>query len=197
MPTASTSPKATKARAKATRKPAKARASKPTKARRTVKARPSTRAKASAAKGARTRAVHQTESAFRSSETATLQTAGVFGDYAERAVLIPVGAALIARDRVVNSVSDTISTYSSSSKTQAQLKKFERRGATARNRLEREVRKARVRVERELRQRRRVIGSTVSDIEDRSETFAKNGSDIAGRVPELATKLQERVLSLV
>jgi hypothetical protein len=197
MPTASTSPKATKARAKAARKPAKARTNKPTKARRIVKARPATQAKASAAKGARTRAVHQAESALRSTETATLQTAGVFGDYAERAVLIPVGAALIARDRVVNSVSDTISTYSSTSKTQAQLKRFERRGVTARNRLEREVRKARVRVERELRQRRRVIESTVSDIEDRSEAFAKNGSDIAGRVPELATKLQERVLSLV
>jgi hypothetical protein len=193
MPTARTSPKSTKA----ARKPAKARTSKPTKARRAVKARPSTQAKASAAKGARTRAVHQAESALRSTETATLQTAGVFGDYAERAVLIPVGAALIARDRVVDSVSDTISTYSSTSKTQAQLKRFERRGATARNRLEREVRKARVRVERELRQRRRVIESTVSDLEDRSEAFAKNGSDIAGRVPELATKLQERVLSLV
>ena len=197
MPTASTSPKATKARAKAARKPAKARTSKPVNARRIVKARPSTQAKASVAKGARTRAAHQAEAALRSTETATVQTAGVVGDYAERAVLIPVGAALIARDRVVTSVSDTISTYSSTSKTQAQLKRFERRGATARNRLEREVRKARVRVERELRQRRRTIESTVNDLEDRSEAFAKNGSDIAGRVPELATKLQERVLSLV
>jgi hypothetical protein len=183
MPTVSTSPrKAPKARAKkAARKPAAAK---------TVSARrPSTRSKASRAKGARTRAVHQSEAALRSSQTATKETAGVFGDYAERAVLIPVGAALIARDRVVNSVSDTISTYSSSSKTQAQLKKFERRGATARNRLEREVRKARVRVERQLRQRRRAIESTVSDIEGRSEAIAKNGNDIA-------TKLQERVLSL-
>jgi hypothetical protein len=160
MPTASTAPKATKARAKAARKPAAAKA--------------------------------------RQTRTATArETPAAFGDYAERAVLIPVGAALIARDRVVTSVSDTISTYSSSSKTQAQLKKFERRGATARNRLEREVRKARVRVERELRQRRRTIESTVSELEGRGEAIAKNGSDIAGRVPELATKLQERVLSLV
>jgi hypothetical protein len=191
MPTVSASPrKAPKARAKkAGRKPA---AAKSASARRT-----STQSKASHAKGARTRAAHQAESALRSSQTATKETAGVFGDYAERAVLIPVGAALIARDRVVNSVSDTISTYSSSSKTQAQLKKFERRGATARNRLEREVRKARVRVERELRQRRRAIESTVSELEDRTEAIAKNGSDVAGRVPELATKLQERVLSLV
>jgi hypothetical protein len=68
--------------------------------------------------------------------------------------LIPVGAALIARDRVVSRVSDTISTYSNTSKTQAQLRKFERRGNTARKRLEREIRKARVSVERELRRRR-------------------------------------------
>jgi predicted nucleic acid-binding Zn-ribbon protein len=112
-------------------------------------------------------------------------------------VLIPVGAALIAREKVVSGVSDTISTYSTSSKAQAQLKRFERRGATARNRLEREVRKARVRVERELRQRRKTIESTVSDIDDRRESIAKNGADLAGRVPELANKVQERILSLV
>jgi hypothetical protein len=75
--------------------------------------------------------------------------------YAERAVLIPVGAALIARERVFSSVNDTISIYSSSSKTQAQLRRFERRGNTARRRIEREIRKARVGVERELRKRRR------------------------------------------
>jgi hypothetical protein len=92
--------------------------------------------------------------------------------YAERAVLIPVGAALIARDRVLSSVNDAISTYASPSKAQTQLHKFERRGVTARNRLEREVRKTRTRVERELRQRRR------------------DGT-------ELVDRLQERVLNLV
>jgi len=74
--------------------------------------------------------------------------------YAERAVLIPVGAALIARDKVVSGVNDTITSYSSTSKTQAQLRKFERRGNTARKRVEREIRKARTSVERELRKRR-------------------------------------------
>ncbi len=114
----------------------------------------------------------------------------MFGDYAERAVLIPVGVALTARDKLVTTVNDTISTYSTTTKAQAQLRRFERRGATARNRLEREVRKARVRVERELRQRRREIEKTVTDLEKRGETVAKNGS-------ELADKVQERILSLV
>ncbi|MGH2864412.1 MAG: hypothetical protein ACRDJX_04090 [Solirubrobacteraceae bacterium] len=134
---------------------------------------------------------------MRQAQTATKETADVFGDYAERAVLIPVGAALIARERIVTTVSDTVATYSSPTKTQAQLRKFERRGVTARNRLEREVRKARVRVERELRQRRRAIEGTVSDLEERRDAIAKNGNDIANRVPDLANKVQERILSLV
>jgi hypothetical protein len=190
MPTASTtSPKARKAGA---RKPA---------TRRTTSRRSSTQAKASRAKASRTRAVNQSEAAAKQAQTATRDTAQLFGDYAERAVLIPVGAALIARDRVVSTVSDTLSAYSSPARTQQQLRRFERRGVTARNRLEREVRKARVRFERELRQRRRRIEttvnkrrrafeSTVSDIEGRTDSLARNGSDLANRV-------QERVLNLV
>jgi hypothetical protein len=119
------------------------------------------------------------------------------GDYAERALLIPVGATLIARDRVVSSVTDTLSTYSSPSKTQAQLRRFERRGATARRRLEREVRKTRTRVERDLRQRRRRVEKTVSSLEQRREVLAKNSTELANRIPELANRVQERVLNRV
>src|SRR5438132_7673736 len=112
------------------------------------------------------------------------------GDYAERALLIPVGATLIARDRVVSSVTDTLAIYSSPRKAQAQLRRFERRGTTARKRLEREVRKTRTRFERELRPRRRRVERTVSSLEHRREKIAKEGSDLANRV-------QERVLNLV
>lgn len=193
MPTAPTSPKAS---AKAARKPAKAST-----ARRSAAKAGTTKAKATHAKGARTRAANQAQSTLRQSETATRETAGVFGDYAERAVLIPVGAALIARERVVTTVTDTVSSYSSGTKAQAQLRRFERRGLTARKRLEREVRKARVRVERELRQRRRTIESTfsdtVSELEGRRDAIAKNGSELANKVPELANQVQERILSLV
>ncbi len=91
--------------------------------------------------------------------------------YAQRAVLIPVGAALIARDRVVSGVSDTISIYSSTSKTQAQLRKFERRGSTARKRVEREIRKARVGVERELRKRRSDSVDLADRLQDRIQSL--------------------------
>jgi prefoldin subunit 5 len=180
-----TSPGSTKAGTKSAK--AKKPARKAVGARRTPSA---TQAKASHAKGARTRTLHQTESTVRQAETATRETAAVVGTYAERAVLIPVGAALTARDKVVSGVSGTISTYSTSTKAQAQMRRFERRGATARNRLEREVRKARVRVERELRQRRREIEKTVSELEE-------NRNELANKVPELANRVQERVLSLV
>jgi hypothetical protein len=194
MPTASTtSPTGTKARAKASRKTSSAKAA----ASRRASARTGTQAKSARAKSARTRAAHAGESAVGQAQSATRETTDVFTDYAERAVLIPVGAVLTARDRVVSTVNDTLSSYSSTTKAQAQLRRFERRGVTARNRLEREVRKARVRVERELRQRRREIESTVSELEERRDAFTKNGGDLANRVPELANRVQERILSLV
>jgi prefoldin subunit 5 len=177
MPTATkTSPSSTKARAKR-RKPArrKAASTRTSNASRTLNG--------SASAGARI--------------SISERPVDAIGDYAERAVLIPVGATLIARDRVVSTVTDTISTYSNASKTQAQLRRFERRGATARKRLEREVRKTRIRLERELRQRGRKVEKTVSNLERRREKFAKNGTDITNRIPKLANRVQERVLDLV
>jgi hypothetical protein len=129
-------------------------------------------AKPAAAKRATTRAKTSTARAPRTATKTRAANSNTDTRYAERAVLIPLGAALIVRDQVVSSVNDAISSYGSPTKTQTQLRKFERRGITARNRLEREVRKTRTRVERELRQRRR------------------DGSDLASR-------LQERVLNLV
>jgi hypothetical protein len=189
MPTATTtSPRSAKA-GKPAGKAAKASTARKAPAGKTTQAK-STKAKATDRRSASTRSIHQTQSAVRQTEIAARNTVDVFGDYTERAVLIPVGAALIARDRVVSTVSDTISTYGSTAKAQAQLRRFERRGTTARNRLEREVRKARVRVERELRQRRRDLEQTVSTLETHRDTVAKNVTDLPNRV-------QERILSIV
>jgi hypothetical protein len=194
MATATTSPRSAKA-GKPAAKAAKASTARKASAGRSSIGRStpssqSTQAKSTKAKAARTRSIHQTQSAVRQTEIAARNTVDVFGDYTERAVLIPVGAALIARDRVVSTVSDTISSYGSTAKAQAQLRRFERRGTTARNRLEREVRKARVRVERELRQRRRDLEQTVNTLEERRDAVAKN-------VTELPNRVQERILSIV
>lgn len=79
--------------------------------------------------------------------------------YAEKAVVIPVGAALVARDNLVATVEDLRGRYATRDKAQrtieSDLKKFERRGVRARKNVEREVKKARTRLERTLRQNRR------------------------------------------
>ncbi len=105
---------------------------------------------------------------------------------AQRAVLIPVGAALEARDRVATTVTDLVAPIRSRSALEHQLTRFERRGGKARTQLEREVRKTRTRLERESRQARRglqhrrtqarrTLGSNVEVVTDRVENVVQNG----------------------
>ena len=75
-------------------------------------------------------------------------------DLAERAVLVQVGAGLVAQDNFVSTVRGLANKYSTRSGVERELQRFERSGATARNRFERQVRKTRTRFERELRHRR-------------------------------------------
>jgi hypothetical protein len=123
-------------------------------------------------------------------------------DLAERAVLVPVGASLVARDNLVTTVKDLSTKYRTRTGVERELKRYERRGATARNRFERQVRRTRTRVERELRQRRNRVQRTVNqsrrrverevrsvrrDLEKQSGTLTKNVeklvSDAQGRLP--------------
>ncbi|HEY3827600.1 MAG TPA: hypothetical protein VGL57_00240 [Solirubrobacteraceae bacterium] len=195
----------------ATTRPAKAASAAKAKAAKTTRAASGTRS--TTAVRAKKTAAGKANAAGKATKrsTATADRAGsrgttvLAGDYAERAILIPVGIALSARDRVLSGVNEVISSYSSPAKAQTQLRKFERRGNTARNRLEREVRKTRTRIERELRERRREldrrrddvaksfstqVDQTQSQIESAVRARLEDGADLANRV-------QERVLSLV
>lgn len=107
---------------------------------------------------------------------------------AERAVLIPVGAALEARDRVAGTVDELVSTTRSRAALERQLKRFERRGGSARTQLEREVRRTRTRIERRGRsarrgidrqrdQARKAFGSNVETFTSRVENVVQNGVD--------------------
>ena len=73
---------------------------------------------------------------------------------AERALLVQVGAGLVVRDNLVSTVTGLRNKYSTRASVERELKRYERRGNTARNRFERQVRRARTQIERELRQRR-------------------------------------------
>ena len=93
-------------------------------------------------------------------------------DYAERALLVQVGATLIARDAIASTVEGLRAKYASPAKAQRELARFERRGATARAQVERELRERRARVEN-----------------------AVQGRVSAGA--QVAAKVQERVAGLV
>jgi hypothetical protein len=69
-------------------------------------------------------------------------------------MLVPVGASLLARDNLVGTVKGLATKYRTRAGLERELKRYERRGVTARNRFERQVRKTRTRFERQLRQRR-------------------------------------------
>ena len=107
-----------------------------------------TQRKATAQKAAATRrrnAANRSRSAKKAAETraqAELNTLQVVQLQAERAALVPVGAALTARDAVVEAVKPYVAGRESAEKelekvgkrVQVNLKRFERRGTTARNR---------------------------------------------------------------
>ncbi len=103
----------------------------------------------------RTIAANETREAAQANVRAAKTTAKQGRNVAERAALVYGGATLEARDRAVALVTDLRDVTTSRTAAEQRIGKFERRGTTARNRLERNVRKARTRLERELRGRRR------------------------------------------
>jgi hypothetical protein len=124
-------------------------------------------------------------------------------EIAERAVLVPVGASLLVRDNLVSTVKGLATKYSTRAGLEKELKRYERRGVTARNRFERQVRKSRTRFERELRQRRTRVERTVKQNRRRFERevrsvrrdLEKQSSQFSSRVEKLVSDAQELLTS--
>ncbi len=163
---------------------------------RTTKATASaSRSNRSSSNRARARTTQRRTTTTRTRRPAPSTTIGTVGSYAERAVLIPVGAALIARDRLIARVRELPRDPShASSRAQAQLRRFERRGTSARNGLEREARRTRVRLERELRRRRRSLDRAAGDLGRRRSSLSRN---VTGHVEEASTQLERTVQARV
>jgi hypothetical protein len=123
---------------------------------------------------------------------------------AERAVLVPVGASLLARDNLVATVKDLTARYRTRTSLERELKRYERRGVTARNRFERRVRKTRTLLERELRQRRRGVERTFRQNRRRLERevrsvrkdLGKQSGNLTTRVEKLLDDAQGRLSSV-
>jgi hypothetical protein len=122
---------------------------------------------------------------------------------AERVVLVPVGASLLARDNLVSSARGLATKYRTRANVERELRRYERRGATARNRFERQVRKTRTKFERELRQRRSRVERTVRQNRRRLERevrsvrkdFEKQSGLVTTRVEKLVSTAQDRLTS--
>ncbi len=192
MATSSSTPRTTAAkRSAAAQKAATTRKTNATKRSTTAKKAAATRRETTAAKQA-AQAKQETKN--------SVKRAGVL---AEKAVLVPVGAALVARD----GVNELRSKYSTRNKTENELRRFERRGTSAVKGVERDLKKSRTKIERELRQRRtrieREVKSMIKDIESRTEPVTKNVELVGARVESVvasgrnaAAKVSERITAL-
>ena len=117
---------------------------------------------------------------------------------AERAVLVPVGAGLLASDNLVSTVKGFASKYRTRTSFEREIKRYERRGVTARNRFERQVRRARTRVEREMRQRRSLVEKTMRqnrrrvnrELSSVRRDFEKQSGAMGARVERLVANAQ-------
>ena len=112
---------------------------------------------------------------------------------AERAVLVPVGASLLVRDNLVSTAKGFATKYRTRTGLEREIKRYERRGASARNRFERQVRRTRTKFERELRQRRTRLERGVKQSSKRVERevqtvrrdIGKQSDAFGARVKEL------------
>jgi hypothetical protein len=124
---------------------------------------------------------------------------------AERAIDVPVGAALTVRDRLTDAVepwtsSDSRDKELKSLRTQVtrELNRFERRGGQARRKarttVTREVKARRREVEREVKARRREVEKTVKQNRTKVEKAVKENRV---KAEGALSKAQERVAELV
>jgi hypothetical protein len=183
----SSNPNGTTAAAKASRSAAGKRG---TATRRRQAARRRTTA---ATRSARAAGTQRVSAEAKQAESIVTQVTGV----AESALLVPVGAALEVRDRVVGAIQPWTKRTSAErelGRVRRDVRRFERRGTVARNRVVRELRKRRNRVARELRKRRgqalrvaRVRGNGAQ------RSIAQNGRRTSVRADRLVTQVDRAV----
>lgn len=158
--------------------------------------------------GTRSASTRRTSAPRKSAASTTTSTqpktpVGQAQELAERVVLVPVGASLLARDNLVSSVKGLATKYSTRANLERELRRYERRGATARNRFERQVRKTRTRFERELRQRRSRVERTVKHNRRSLERqvrlvrrdFEKQSGVVGSRLEKLVAEAQDLLTS--
>ncbi len=108
---------------------------------------------------------------------------------AERAILVPVGASLVVRD----DIKGLATRYGTRAGLERELKRYEKRGNTARTRVERRLRQRRNRIERAVKQNRRRVEREVGTV--RSD-LAKRSDVVGAQVERLVSTAQELIGSI-
>ena len=192
--TNTTTTTSTKAKPKA--KPAARRST----ARRTPSRKPPSK---STVRRQRTIAKNETREAAEAQVRAARTAAALGRNVAERAALVYVGATLEARDRVVGLAGVLVSRYGTRTAAEREVNKdirrFERRGNTARNQLERDAKKARTRVERAVRTRRREAERLLRrnrraverEVNAAERQTARQPNPVASRIADVSNRVED------
>lgn len=114
---------------------------------------------------------------------------------ANRVLLVPVGAGLIVRDDVLSTVKGLATRYGTRAGIERELKRYEKRGATARNRFEKQVRRQRTRVERDLRSRRRTVQKAVKQNRQQLEREVRNVRRDLDKQSKVVSDRVEKIVS--
>ena len=126
-------------------------------------------------------------------ESIVTQVTGV----AESALLVPVGAALEVRDRVVGAIQPWTSRPSAErelNRVRRDVRRYERRGTVARNRVVRELRKRRNAANRVLRKRRNEAARFLRlQRRGAQRTIKTNGKHAQARSVKFRTELEKAV----
>jgi hypothetical protein len=162
-----------------------------------------TTAKSTSTNSTRTSRPKQTTTSAPRSETSQVRegvtkarngAVAIVRESAERALDLPVGAALTLRDRV----EDALEPWTTESTRERELKslrtqvtrelnRFERRGGQARRKATQRARSTRNRVQREVKARRRDVEKTVRQNRGKAETQLKKARTVVqDRVPVLS-----------
>jgi len=114
-------------------------------------------------------------------------------EIAERAVLVPFGAGLVVQENLVSTVRGLATRYRTRAGLERELKRYERRGVSARNRFERQVRRTRTQFERELRQRRSTVERAMTENRQRFGREVRKSGLVTGPVERLVSGAQELI----
>jgi hypothetical protein len=108
---------------------------------------------------------------------------------AERVILVPVGAGLVVRD----DIRGLVTRYGTRAGLEREIKRYEKRGNTARTRAERRLRQRRTRIERAVKQNRRRVEREVGTVR---QDFAKRSDLVSSQVEKLVSTAQELIGSI-